>query len=188
MNAIVYDCEIAKAIQGKNENRIPGIEYCNGWSDKAGMGIAVIVVYEYAFDRYQCFTMEAIDHFRELVRTADLVCGWNNLSFDDPLVYAVAGIEIPAANAYDLYAEITQGRRVAGYRLDDVARANGLPGKSGDGTMAPVMWQRGQKVEVASYCLWDNQLTVKLINKVLATGELNDPRSGMIPLSIRRPW
>jgi len=35
LNALVYDIEIVKAIRGRDEPRLDGIEYCDGWHDHA---------------------------------------------------------------------------------------------------------------------------------------------------------
>ena len=39
---IIYDCEIIKAIEDKKHPRIEGIEYCDGWKDFTGMGLACV--------------------------------------------------------------------------------------------------------------------------------------------------
>lgn len=60
---LVYDCEIEKAILGKRESRIDGIEYYAGWDDFKHMGISVIGAYDYKTDRYRVFCK---DNFGDL--------------------------------------------------------------------------------------------------------------------------
>ena len=45
-NILIYDCEIAKAIQGRNETRLEGVEYCDGWEDFGNMGISCICAFD----------------------------------------------------------------------------------------------------------------------------------------------
>jgi len=47
MNTIIYDIEIAKAIPSKSEPKEEGVEYCKGWGDHAGMGIACLCAHDY---------------------------------------------------------------------------------------------------------------------------------------------
>lgn len=54
-DALIYDIEIAKAILGPKEKPMPGVEYCQGWTDYVGMGISVICAYDCAEDRYRVF-------------------------------------------------------------------------------------------------------------------------------------
>lgn len=195
---IVYDCEIVKAIPSPREQPEPGVEYCNGWGDHAGMGISVIGVYDYAADRYGVYCKDNIHHFVDLVRHADVVVGFNNGGFDELLLKAC----LPEAyghatgKSYDLLSEVWVaaglprrfgGPRSAGYGLDALARANGLPGKTGSGTHAPVLWQRGMVGEVIDYCLHDVWLTKKLLDKVIETRWLNDPKTGRTLANIVPP-
>ena len=52
---IVYDTEIVKAIRHRSEPVLPDIEYCQGWTDFAGMEISVLCAYEYRTGRYRVF-------------------------------------------------------------------------------------------------------------------------------------
>jgi hypothetical protein len=36
---IIFDCEIKKMILGRNDRVVEGLQYCQGWSDYAGMGV-----------------------------------------------------------------------------------------------------------------------------------------------------
>lgn len=175
MKAIVFDCEIVKAIPSNRESVIDGIEYCGGWHDHAGMGISVIGAYDYESGACRVFLEDNFTAFKELVDSATVVCGFNNGGFDDKLVKAVLGWEIPAEKSYDLLSEVWLahglGRRYAGsvyggFGLQDCAKANGLPGKTGRGDLAPVLWQRGQRGQVVDYCLNDVLLTKRLIDAV----------------------
>lgn len=167
---------------------IPGIKYCGGWSDHANMGISVIGVYEIHTDCYRVFCADNFDGFKALVDGSDAVIGFNNGGFDDKLVAATLGWEIPAEKSYDLLSGVWvahglgrrfAGREYAGYGLDDCARANDLPGKSGNGALAPVLWQQGKVGQVIDYCLRDVWLTHQLIKKVM-DGTFRSPKTGQV--------
>lgn len=183
MNAILYDCEIEKAIcnERKGEVRIEGIDYCDGWDDHAGMGISCVGVYEYDTDRYRVFCKDNKNAFARLVAEATLVIGFNSLKFDNELMKAAWGIEVPAEKSYDLLVEVWKAAGLgpkfvypshAGYGLKALAKANGLPGKTGYGALAPVQWQRGEIGSVINYCLHDVWLTKKLLEMVIQGGEM----------------
>lgn len=191
---IIYDCEIIKAIQKKGEERIEGIEYCDGWRDFANMGISVIGAYDYAEDRYRVFCDDNFGEFEALVDETDCVIGFNSLAFDNQLCRE-HGIEVPDGKTYDLLVSIWAANGLgpvfkypshAGYGLDAMAKVNEGQAKSGHGALAPVDWQRGRIGSVIDYCLQDVALTKKLVDRVIRTGELLDPKTGGA-IGIRKP-
>jgi hypothetical protein len=98
---IVYDCEIIRGIPTKGTKKISGIRYCAGWRDFEGMGIACIVAYDYDIDGFRVFCNDNLGGFEDLVDSTDVVVGYHNWNFDDPLVEA-HGIMIPVEKSYDL--------------------------------------------------------------------------------------
>ena len=196
MKAVVYDCEIVKAIPSSKEPVVPGVMYCGGWTDFAGMGVSVICAYEYEYDRCRVFLRDNFPEFAELACASDVVIGFNNGGFDDKLVEANLDLVIPPQKSYDLLSEIWVasglGRRFAGpqyggFGLDACAKANGLPAKSGDGALAPVLWQQGKTGQVIDYCLRDVWLTKKLVDLVL-WGAFKSPKEVAFPFSVKRPF
>lgn len=180
---IIYDCEIVKAIPNKNEPPIPGIAYCKGWRDYAGMGISVIGVCDYETDQYQLFCKDNFPEFQALVDKTDVVVGFNNIAFDDQLCRA-NGISIPANKSYDLLQEIRVGARHmkasknlkhGSLSLDACCQANFDYGKSGNGAEAPIWWQRGEIGKVIDYCLRDVWLTAMLLERVITSGAIAHP-------------
>ena len=75
----------------------------------------------------------------------------------------------------------------SGYKLESWASANFGAGKTGDGAMAPVDWQRGRYGSVVDYCLADVWLTKRLMDRVLACGILANPNDGPA-VSMQPPW
>lgn len=172
---LVYDAEIVKAIPVKDEPELEGIEYCEGWGDKLGMGISVIGAYDLFEDRYRVFTKEAFKEFEELARDR-FVVGFNSVSFDDELC-AAHGIYVKTN--YDLLLEIWDaagGRYQKGFKLDQIVQANNFGAKTGTGELAPVLWQRGEYGRVFDYCINDVRLTWKLLEQIIKAGWVADPR------------
>lgn len=177
--ALIYDCEIQKCIpDGAIEE---DLQYCDGWEDFEGMGISIIGCYTYWNDVHHVFLEDNLSDFQALVYEADEIIGFNSISFDDKLC-AANGIKIETT--YDLLCEVRiasgqpphyeQGVTRRGYNLDALCFANLGQGKSSTGANAAILWQRGQRGSVISYCLRDVQLTRKIFELGLR-GELKDP-------------
>lgn len=192
---IIYDCEIIKAINGRNEERLQGIEYCEGWRDFPGMGISVICVYDYATGRYRVFCADNFSEFQALVNETDIVIGFNSLGFDNRLCKA-NGLIVPDEKSYDLLAEIWHGAGLSrtfdykthgGYTLEACSQVNLGLSKFGNGAIAPIDWQRGKAGKVIDYCLSDIFLTKSLVDIVIAQGFLLNPKDRSQKLTIYKP-
>lgn len=190
MNVLIYDCEIIKCIPGKNGYKKPGFEYCAGWNDHANMGISLIGAWQSKDNSIRIYPQKAFNSFQKAVKEADLIIGFNSISFDDKLCRA-NGIEIETH--YDLLSEVwtaagmprtyTYGVTRAGYRLEDLAQANLGRGKSGSGELAPELWQRGKQWEVARYLTDDILLTKQIFDR---RDNLIDP-TDLSTLCLREP-
>jgi hypothetical protein len=187
--ALIYDCEILKCIPNENEMRDPNYQYCRGWGDKRGMEISVIGAYDYVTGDYLVFLGDNLNDFATLVASRNIVIGFNNKRFDDPLCEA-HGIIIPASKSYDLHQEITKkvppGER-GGFKLDALLKANGLHTKSGDGAEAPRMAQRGEWGALINYVLCDAKCTVQLMRAV-CNRTVVSPKNGGVIENVELPW
>jgi hypothetical protein len=176
MNLLIYDCEIIRAIPDRRGPLISGIEYCEGWNDHAHMGVSVLCAYEWGVG-YHVYLEDNFAEFKAKAEATDTISiGFNNRRFDDQLVKHL-GIDIPPWQSWDLLREIWISKglnpdsfnpRTHGGGLDAVAMANGLGGKSGNGALAPVLWQQGKKGAVIDYCLRDVMLTKKCVERAIA--------------------
>jgi hypothetical protein len=192
---LVYDCEIIKAIQGKGESKLEGIEYCSGWRDFSGMGISCIGAYDYVEGRYRMFLEDNFSEFQALLNSRKVLVGFNSISFDNLLISA-NGFTIPAeTEQYDILVEVWKAAGLApefkypshiGYGLADCCKCNFGTGKTGSGGSAPVEWQRGEFGKVIDYCLNDVKLTVQLLQQIMLHGELKNPKNGDV-LKMRLP-
>lgn len=185
---LLYDLEIIKAIPPKDPaERLDGIEYCGGWTDYANMGISVIGAYDYAEDRYRVFLKDNFDEFAQLAAERGIVGGFNNTAFDDYVLEA-NGISLAAVQRYDLLKELwaANGNRFAPSRLDAVCERNFGTKKTGNGTLAPIEWQRGNYGKVIDYCMNDVRMTKQLMDAAFAGASIISPKDGKF-LVLRRP-
>lgn len=198
--AIVYDLEILKAIRGKGEEIHEDVQYCDGWHDHANMGISVLTCYEYQTDEYRVLCGDNLHVFHELVARNDYIVGFNSARFDRKVVCAVTGCSPDpfVQKDYDILAElwVADGldpdkfywKTHGGYSLDDTCAVNGLAPKRLNGALAPIQWQRGNIGQVIDYCLDDTAKTKKLFDRIVATGQLNNPKFTGTVSKLRRPW
>jgi hypothetical protein len=198
---LIYDAEIIKAIPYRDQKPKPGIAYCKGWEDYEGMGVSVVGAYDYEEHRYRVFCRDNMNEFVELAKKRSPLVGFNNIRFDNNLLGA-NGIRLKASATctdwdpfYDLLQEIWIGAGLpliwnslthAGYGLDAVCTANFGQGKSGNGALAPVLWQQGKIGEVIDYCLEDVRLTKTLLDRVIECGWIINPKTGK-RINIQRP-
>lgn len=194
-NAIILDSEIKKAILGKNEERIKDIEYCDGWRDFDNMGISVICVHDYKENRHRIFMEDNMDELDKLIKSRDCVINYNGINFDNKLMEA-NGLTVPEEKTYDLLRHIWSSVGLDptiydkethnGFGLDDMCAANSNMRKTGNGAMAPVWWQRGEFGKVLDYCMNDVDMLKQLIDRVLLTGTLINPKTNE-PIVITKP-
>lgn len=194
MNAIIYDIEIKRSILGKKERPIEGIEYCAGWHDHANMGISCICAYDYVEGRYRVFMEDNLQAFADLVAARDMIVGFNSIAFDNA-VCSHNGIHVPVEKSYDILVELWRGAGLgaqfeypshAGFGLDASCAVNFGTRKSGNGALAPVLYQRKQFGELVDYCINDVVLTKQLLDLIVEKGEVADPR-GTGTLSVAKP-
>lgn len=195
---IIFDSEIKKMILGRNERLIEGLQYCQGWSDYKGMGIAVVCVYELEADTMHTLRPEDDPADKEkmlmLISQHDYVVGFNNHGFDNKLL-AANGIRVPPEKSYDIYEQVIEAAGLSnapywerkGYKLDDLTRANNLPRKNDDGggALAPQLFQQGEWDRLVAYCQNDVMMTAGVINRILAQ-MLACPRTGHT-LPVKKP-
>lgn len=193
---LVYDCEIIKAIPNGKERPVDGIEYCKGWRDFEGMGISCICAYDYYTGRYRVFLEDNFQEFRDLIDLHKTVVGFNSIAFDNRLCKA-NGIEIPSEKNYDILVEIWKSEGLSeefqypthiGYGLDAVCEATIGIKKTGNGALAPILWQKGEYGRVIDYCMNDVHMTKVLLDHIAYNGWINSPKEHDKMIMMRRPF
>lgn len=194
LRVIFYDAEIANPVPPKNHwDREHGINYCQGWGDFEGMGIACVVIYDTLDNSQQTF-LDVPAHqarFQNLVDGAKgaLFVSFNGIEFDNKLIAANWQIIIPKNQCYDILDQI----RIAldtpypkGRGLDAIGKTNFGAQKSMDGAKAPIFWQMGMEGQVINYCGNDVQITRRTFNRIYTKGHIIDSATNQ-PLKISPP-
>jgi hypothetical protein len=191
---IIIDVEIKKAIQGRNEEQLEGIEYCEGWRDFANMGIACVCTYDITTHLTRVFLEEDFNALAEYLY-GKWTAGFNTKRFDLPLL-AANDLHFDAAVHYDILEEIWLAlglnpdkfnpRTHGGWGLDAVCQATLGIRKTGHGALAPVWWQQGKRGQVIDYCCNDVWMEGSLLRHVLQGGPVFN-RLPSDPLNLSRP-
>lgn len=188
---LIYDVEIKRPPPDKKQDPEPDIEYAAGWTDYQGMDLTVITAYSYLTGFPHIFLKDNLDQFMKMVSEHDIIAGFNNIAFDNPLVLATLDLVILEVESYDLLLEIREAAGVnkfaKGYNLDNCARTNLGVGKSGEGAQAPVLWQRGRHGHVINYGLGDTWITKGLLDLVIAGTPLLNPGRPTERIFVRPP-
>jgi hypothetical protein len=130
-----------------------------GWGNKHKMGVSVAVTYSTKLQEYLIYTEDEIsDLVHQMVR-ADLVVGFNHISFDYEVLLGHTVFDFrEQLRSLDLLVELEQklGHRL---KLEAVAAATLGTGKTADGLEAIRWWQQGKMAEIAEYCCYDVKVT-----------------------------
>lgn len=197
---IIVDVEIEKAIPSRNEAPVPGIEYCEGWRDFAGMGLSVVCTYDITTHLSRVFLKEDLSAFADYIRGKP-TAGFNTKRFDLPLLreHGVAVDFGPSAQGmhYDILEAIWLSldldpdkfnyRTHGGWGLDAVCQATLGIAKTGHGALAPVWWQQGQRGKVIDYCLNDVWMEGQFLLHILRTGWVQHPKDPTRKQFVRLP-
>lgn len=194
-NTWCFDLEIIKAILSKGEVPVPGIAYCNGWTDYLGMGVAILVARrldnadnKIAFTGDPLFQQVGIlplSDFQLLVDRADLLIGHNSRGFDAKVLQA-NGVIIPERKHLDFYHEVKLAQKTnfpKGFKLELLSPRCGGPSKTDSGALAPHRWQRGEKLRVLDYCRNDIEMVRAVaLYYALHGGSIPDLQGGHVRL------
>ena len=125
------------------------------------MGLSVAVTYSTATGEYRYYTEENVDDLIEQLKAADLVVGFNVLSFDYEVLRGYTDYPLKRLPTVDMLADI---HRTLGFRLSLDSLANATLGlsKSADGLQAIRWWRQGKIKELMEYCKNDVGVTRQL--------------------------
>lgn len=135
-----------------------------GWDRKADMGMSVGVTFSTGLNRYRIYDEANVQDLIDELCTADLVVGFNHLSFDYEVLmgYTILDLRDRTRNL-DLMIDLEQ---VLLHRpkLDAVASETLGESKTAVGTDAIKWWQEGRIMDIAEYCCFDVKVT-KLVHE-----------------------
>lgn len=137
-----------------------------GWGNRDKLGISVGVSYSTAEEQYHIFRQEEAEALVQQLLTADLVVGFNHLSFDYGVLqpFSILTLEEQTRNL-DLMVSLEEklGHRIS---LDAVATATLGLSKVAVGTEAVLWWRDYEKTQkpepmnkIAHYCAYDVKVT-----------------------------
>ncbi len=130
-----------------------------GWSHKDKMLMSIGVTYSSAEGRYRIFGEKHVDDLVAQLEKADLVIGFNHISFDYEVLMGYTILDLKdRCRSLDLMVDLEAelGHRP---KLDAVAAASLGVGKTAEGTQALKWWREGKVMEIAEYCAFDVKVT-----------------------------
>ena len=125
------------------------------------LGLSVAVTYSTADGEYHHYTEDTVAELIEELKAADLVVGFNVISFDYQVLTAYTDHPLRQLPTVDMLDDIY---RTLGFRLslDALATATLGVGKSADGLQAIRWWRQGKMQELFDYCQQDVEVTRQL--------------------------
>ena len=168
----VFDLEIKKTI-----------EQCSrGWQSHDEMGISCLCIYDYSTGRYRVFDDSNHVECLKILNDYDIVVGFNTVNFDWKVVQQT-WTDVPEilstrrSQDFDILREIWKSlgldpdkfnpRTHGGYKLDNVAQETIGLSKTGDGALAPKLYQAGRLADVIDYCLEDVRIEKTLFEYIV---------------------
>lgn len=130
-----------------------------GWGNKHKMGISVACTYSTKLGEYMIYTEDESQALIDQLRRADLVVGFNHISFDYEVLMGHSLFDFrDQLHSFDLLVDLEKllGHRI---KLDAVAAATLGTGKTADGLDALKWWQQGLVAKIAEYCCYDVKVT-----------------------------
>lgn len=147
LNKIVFDLETQKSfdeVGGRNRNHL--------------LKISVAVAYSYPDNKFLVYDEKNVHRLGELLEDADLVIGYNIISFDYEVLRPYLRFDPGQLPTLDMLVEI---EKVLGHRvgLDSIAQATLGTNKIASGMDAIKFWKTGQLDKLKEYCVADVKIT-----------------------------
>jgi DEAD/DEAH box helicase domain-containing protein len=150
MNIVFFDVETQRSF-----------DEVGGRHNIRKLGLSVAVTYSTADGDYRHYTEQTVADLIAELRAADLVVGFNVLSFDYEVLRAYTDDPLDDIETVDMLAHIHKrlGFRVS---LDNLASTTLKTSKSADGLQAVRWYKQGRMQEILEYCQQDVEVTRKL--------------------------
>jgi DEAD/DEAH box helicase domain-containing protein len=175
MNTVFFDVETQRSF-----------DEVGGRHNIRKLGLSAAVTYSTATGSFRHYTEETVGELIAELRAADLVVGFNVLSFDYEVLRAYTDDPLDDLPTVDMLDQIyrTLGFRIS---LDSLAGSTLGISKSADGLQAVRWYREGRMQEILDYCQQDVEVTRQLYeygrqNKHLRYRDRNY-RTKMVPVS-----
>jgi len=142
-----------------------------GWHNAHLMRMALAVIYDTQTEQFETFFENDVHRLIERLGEADLVVGFNIISFDYAVLRGYTDADLSELPTFDMLAAIHQrlGYRLAlGHLAEETLGAS----KGGDGLQSLVWWKEGRVDEIERYCRQDVSLLVDLLRHASEHGHL----------------
>jgi DEAD/DEAH box helicase domain-containing protein len=142
-----------------------------GWHNAHLMRMALAVIYDTQTEQFETFFENDVHRLIERLGEADLVVGFNVISFDYAVLRGYTDADLSALPTFDMLAAIHQrlGYRLAlGHLAEETLGAS----KGADGLQSLAWWKEGRVDEIEQYCRQDVQLLVDLLDHASEHGHL----------------
>jgi DEAD/DEAH box helicase domain-containing protein len=151
----------------------------NAGSTKVFPNMYVVCIYDSLTDKYTSYTQEELKDLWPILENADLLIGYNSVSFDTPILNRYYSGDLSKIASLDLLDEI---KKSLGYRikLDSVAEATLGRKKTAHGLQAMEWWKQGRYDDVKNYCIEDVRITKDIYDYALEHGILKYKDGGKI--------
>jgi DEAD/DEAH box helicase domain-containing protein len=128
-----------------------------GWANVPLMGLSVGVAYSNR-EGFITFYEEDVNDLVALLKSSDLVVGFNHVGFDYKVLSAYTDYDFHELNNLDMLVEV---KKVLGFRLklQSLAEATLKEGKTADGLIAAQWFREGKLDLVEKYCRDDVRIT-----------------------------
>jgi DEAD/DEAH box helicase domain-containing protein len=172
---LVFDLETQKSFEevgGRNATR--------------QLGMSVGVVYSFADDTFHVFYEPQVEHLMSLLLSAQLVVGYNLLSFDYEVLRGYGNFARPP-KTLDIMLDLQQ-KLPFRPKLDSVVQATLGAAKTADGLQALRWFKEGRLDLIAQYCQEDVRLTRDLYLFGKQHGHVLVARYSGPPLKVEVDW
>lgn len=132
---------------------------------------SVVGCYVSWMDEYLAFIEDTVTDFIELMKSADLIIGYNHLWFDLPVLQKYADYNLLDLPSYDIMIE---AEKKIGYKLklDDLCKANLGSAKTDSYEVYKHYYAEKKWAPLIDYCMHDVKLTNQLFLKIVNEGKL----------------
>ncbi|MEZ5300789.1 MAG: ribonuclease H-like domain-containing protein [Verrucomicrobiales bacterium] len=130
-----------------------------GWNFKGKMGMSIGVTYSTKTGKYVIYSEGMVEQLIEQLLAADLVIGFNHVSFDYEVLMGYTILDLPSqVRSFDLMVDLEK-KLEHRPKLEAVASASLGKGKTAVGVDAIKWWREGRIMDIAEYCCYDVKAT-----------------------------
>ncbi len=146
-----------------------GPDEVGGWGNAHLMGLSLGVVQDLNSGEFKTYREEGVDDLIADLFDADLVVGFNCITFDFEVLAGYSGRDFSEINTIDLLKQV---QAACGVRrsLDSLARVNLNKQKTGTGLQALKYYRESRWDELEAYCRMDVKITADLFFLILHEG------------------